>query len=94
MTAEPKHLEYVLATKWSDGDPLDQWAIGFYDRRIDDRFFVLDDKGCQMRANGFRRVKKISGERGRWLLNHEKAIEWSERSLWWWVRRKMKDNEH
>jgi len=29
---EMKHGDYVLATKYRDGDPQDHWAVGFYDR--------------------------------------------------------------
>lgn len=54
---------YVLATKWGDGDPQDEFCIGFFDRyerptSLSGRYFVLDDKGSQFRANGFRRCEK------------------------------------
>lgn len=82
--------DYVLATKWSDGDPRDHWAVGFFDRMLrDDRFIVVDDKGQSFRANGFRRAKKISAERGAWLLAHAKEIDLSGRSVWGWLRRPM-----
>ena len=82
--------DYVLATKWRDGDPQDHWVVGFFDRMLrEDRFIIVDSEGQPFRANGFRRVKKISAERGAWLLGHAKEIETSGRSVWGWLRRPM-----
>lgn len=81
--------DYVIATKWADGDPQDHWYIGLYDREADGRHYVTDGEGNQVRGNGFRRVKKISAERGAWLLANAKQIEQSGKSVWWWVRQKM-----
>ena len=79
--------EYVLATKWSDGDPQDHWCVGFLDRvegveekRI--RYFVVDSDGEQFRANGFRRIARITAEFGKYLIEHSREIELSGRSLW------------
>lgn len=88
--------DYVLATKWGDGDPGDQWAVGFFTGMLPnescDRYMVADADCKQFRGNGFRRVKKISAERGRWLLEHKQDIEYGGRSLWWWVRARMASN--
>jgi hypothetical protein len=81
--------DYVLATKWNDGYPLDHWCIGFFDTMLGDRFMVVDSEGKQFRGNGFRRAKKISARRGKFLLDHKFEIEGSSRSLWFWVRTKM-----
>lgn len=67
--------DYVLATKYSDGDPGDGYAVGFYDRLLDKvggvtRHLVIDGEGKQFRGNGFRRVEPISGAEGRWLIQH------------------------
>lgn len=90
---ELKKGDYVLATKWSDGDPGDQWCVGFYDGTLskvsEDRHMVVDENGKQFRGNGFRRVKKISRERGAFLLKNKEFIEFGTRSLWGWVRVKM-----
>lgn len=89
----PKKGDYVLATKYGDGDPGDEWAVGIFDRMLPkeggDRFMVVDYYGKQFRGNGFRRCKKISEERGAWLLANMADIQASGRSLWWWARRKM-----
>lgn len=79
--------DYVLATKYSDGDPQDQWAIGFFDGLTTPhydppRYNVVDRNGNQFRGNGFRRVRKISPKRGEWMLKHAKQIELSGRSVW------------
>jgi len=86
--------DYVLATKYSDGDPGDHWCVGFYDRVLDnvggvERHMVTDDKGNQFRGNGFRRVAKISAERGAYLLENAKTIDIGSRSVWWWKRTRM-----
>ena len=66
---ELHHGDYVLATKYEDGDPCDQWAVGFYaGMRCVGRHLVVDNDGNQMRVGGFRRCEPITGEMGAWLL--------------------------
>lgn len=68
--------DYVLATKWSDGDPGDHWGVGFYDRTdARGRHYVKDRDGNQIRGNGFRRVGKISPTLGFLLLHAGKSLE-------------------
>lgn len=67
--------EYVLATKWGDGDPGDHWGVGFYDRFENGRHYVVDSAGKQIRGNGFRRVGRITADVGRWLLSAAKSLE-------------------
>lgn len=77
--------DYVLATKFSDGDPLDNWAVGFFSHMTDHskpRYMVIDNTGVQLRPNGFRRAEKIKPELGEWLLSHVYEIENSRRSVW------------
>jgi hypothetical protein len=82
--------DYVLATKWHDGDPHDHWAVGFYDGKVKgNRYLVIDNNGDQFRRIGFRRIKKISANRGNWLVKHTDDIQSGSHSLWWWVRAKM-----
>ncbi len=81
--------DYALATKWHDGDPGDQWCVGFYDREKDGRHWVVGNSREQFRANGFRRVAKISGKRGEFLIRNISEIEMGVRSLWWWKRCQM-----
>jgi len=86
--------DYVLATKYSDGDPHDQWCVGFYHSTLDygegsERYQVIDGEGKQFRGNGFRRIKKISRERGEFILKNTQNIQSGSRSLWWWARAKI-----
>lgn len=83
--------DYVLATKWGDGDPQDQWCVGFYERQLrDDRHLVCRSDGTPFRASGFRRVERISRGRGEWILSNMKSIEQGSRSLWGWKRAVMR----
>jgi hypothetical protein len=81
--------DYVLATKYYDGDPLDHWCVGFYDREENGRHYIVDNDGKQFRGNGFRRAARISHERGFFILRNTEEIEMSCRSLWWWKRCKI-----
>lgn len=76
---------YVVATKYTDGDPGDQFCIGFYDGSYDHygqtRYLVVDGEGKQFRHNGFRRIKRISARRGEWMVKNLAMIETNERPL-------------
>ncbi len=79
--------DYVLATKYSDGDPQDHWCVGYYagitaPHYDPPRFDVVDGEGKQFRGNGFRRVEKITPERGAWMLQYARDIELSGLSVW------------
>lgn len=78
--------DYVLATKWHDGDPQDFWCVGFYSGFRNERHRVVDNDGNYFLGNGFRRVDKISARVGRSLLKHAKFIEQSGFSVWHWRR--------
>jgi hypothetical protein len=71
--------DYVLATKYRDGDPFDGYAVGFFDGMLpkvtEDRFMVVDGEGKQYRWNGFRRCERISHELGSWIVDNRIAIE-------------------
>jgi hypothetical protein len=87
ITETPKPGDYVLATKYSDGDPQDHWAVGFYDRTEGDRHFIKDNAGNQLRANGFRRVGRITPTEGAWLLGKSADVERSGKSVWDFVNK-------
>jgi hypothetical protein len=91
MTALNKG-DYVIATKYGDGDPNDPWCIGFFASVMKERYDVVDHNGQSFRLNGFRRIKKITKERGQWILNHRNEMEQGKHSVWWWVRTKMSDD--
>ena len=57
--------DYVLATKYSDGDPMDQFYVGFVAEVLPNgRHIVTDANGISQRANGFRRAEKITQAEG------------------------------
>ena len=59
--SEPTIGDYVLATKYQDGDPCDH-LMG-YDMKKG-RYIVVDGDGKIFRSNGFRRAEKITMEEG------------------------------
>lgn len=78
MSEELNKGDYVLATKYGDGDPGDQFSIGFYDRFQDGRHYVVDGDGKQFRGNGFRRCERIAREVGEWLVTYASFLEASQ----------------
>ena len=82
--------DYVLATKYSDGDPMDQWCVGFYDGMLGNKYLVVDKEGVSFRPSGFRRVTKISKKRGEFILYHKWNIAMGGRSMYWWARCTMR----
>lgn len=61
--------DYVLATKYHDGDTGDHYCVGFLSKIDGDRFHVVDNSRKSFRANGFRRVERITGLEGYYLVN-------------------------
>jgi hypothetical protein len=89
---ERKHAvevgDYVLATKYSDGDPRDHFCVGFLSRIDGDRCIVVDGYGIVVRPNGFRRAERITREEGDKLV--AMFLEIADRpgpSLWEHLRR-------
>ena len=84
-----KHLElgdYVLATKWSDGDPRDPWFVGFYGGpTFHGKHVVTDTDGKPFyRGGGLRRCERISNYVGHALIAGMKIIEMGSASVWYW----------
>ncbi len=77
---------YVIATKYSDGSFMDQWAIGFYDQEQVNRHFVLNADGQQFRASGFRKVKKITKEEGDFLKDNIPSFPSRKQNIWTLLR--------
>ncbi len=91
MTKELIKGDYVLASKYRDGDPRDHFAVGYFTGMLahtspPDRFNVVDDKGERFRGNGFRRCERISHRVGGLIVDNLSRIEQSGRSVWWWRR--------
>lgn len=87
-----KQGDYVLASKYRDGDPGDQFCVGFYDSAYDHfgstRHLVIDGEGQQFRRNGFRRVARVGRDRGAWIVRNLDYIEEmrDRYSVWHWWR--------
>jgi hypothetical protein len=83
--------DYVVATKYRDGDPGDQFCVGFYNGSFTvigrTRHLVKDSSGQNFRNNGFRRCEPVSHERGSWIVEHIPVIERyrDSYSVWDWV---------
>lgn len=80
--------DYVLATKFFDGDPCDHFFVGFFREMLcGDRYLVEDGNGRLARASGFRRCERISERVGRALVAAMPFIgDRPGRSVWWWRR--------
>ena len=67
--------DYVLATKYSDADPGDNWAVGWLNEMRDEMFFVGNAETHSFRHGGFRACKKIPAYLGEWLLANAAMLE-------------------
>ena len=89
--------DYVLATKYADGDPGDHYCIGYFTELLDygerHRFMVVDGKGKPFRGNGFRCCERITPEEGAWMLSRFSQFKPLEfhgetlvgKSVWDWL---------
>lgn len=82
--------DYVLATKYQDGDANDPWGVGVIEQirlhssakefgLCSERYQIKDDPH---KRNEYRRAKKISKEFGDWICANIKRIENGGRTLW------------
>lgn len=89
MTGETlKKGDYVLATKYDDGDPCDHFCVGFYRdplvKGTNIRHNIVDSDGNLIRGNGFRRAEVITKEEGEALVALMPKIgDKPGKSLWW-----------
>jgi len=74
--------DYVLATKYSDGDPGDHYCTGFYVGSCNHggsaRHLVADSNGALYRYNGFRRIEAIEADEGNWMVSHFSDFKYFE----------------
>ena len=80
--------DYVLASKWSDGDPNDPWAIGFVDKTLpptsSPRYTLKDADGNPMKFGIFGRAERISEASGYILVVARNIVMQSHYSVWYW----------
>ncbi len=81
--------DYVIASKYQDGDPCDGFAVGFVERITDaGRVIVVNDRGEPFRAGGYRRAKCITRDEGRALVELSDVIsDKPGESVWWHLAR-------
>lgn len=69
----PKPNEYVLITKYSDHDPYDPWALGFFSRKGDWKgkttYYIKDENGKESQYPKYKHCFRLSLEEGReWMF--------------------------
>ena len=79
--------DYVIATKFDDGDIHDHWCVGIYDHLMDQydppRHHIVDGCGNPFRNNGFRRCEKIESAVGEKLVEMMPLIDtYSDGCVW------------
>ncbi len=79
--------DYVLATKYHDGDPKDGFAIGYVSNNTNPYRIQVRGSDGQQIGGSYRRYKKISGDFGQWLVKNLAHIEADGRSLWDYVEK-------
>ena len=88
-----KKGEYVVATVWSDGHCADPWYVGYYHSSPMRGLHYIEDGAGNLFHRGFHKVRKITEEQGRWLLENADDIEKSGRSVWWFLKNYEEINE-
>jgi hypothetical protein len=85
--AHPDVGDYVLATKYDEGDPCDHFVVGFvsgYTDHTPPRYMIVDNEGHNQRCNGFRRAERITETEGRMLVEIFPQIgDKIGPSVWW-----------
>ncbi len=72
--------DYVLATKYSDGDPADAWCVGYYIAPTAWNRHLVGDANAGPGPNGYRfsgfeYVALIDEELGNWLVRNAVELE-------------------
>ena len=79
----PKIGDYVLATKYSDGDSRDVWYIGYIHEILDEnRGYILCDEHGVVQNRRFRRCGLIHPAVSEYILYHRNEISSFRIGLW------------
>lgn len=83
--------DYVLATKYSDGDPGDPWAFGRLHEIVNIpglgyKYVILRKDGTPYRYGGFGCCRRVTPEQTAYLQANMDKIEYSGKSMWKWVK--------
>lgn len=74
----PKIDEYVLITKYSDHDPCDPWALGFFSRKDEWKgkttYYVKDANGKESKYPKYKHCFRLTFDEGKmwWYLYGQK----------------------
>jgi len=84
--------DYVLATKYDDGD---HCFVGFVSGYAwNHRYLIADNDGNSQRANGFRRIEKLTEEEGLQLVAMMPFIVNRQGpSVWWYLNKIRRKGE-
>jgi hypothetical protein len=82
----PSIGDYVLATKWQDGNSKDHWHVGYFSKEDQGRYFVNDSNGKCVRPSGFRKCQKIHPAIGAYLIENSDAISSIKLDLWEYIQ--------
>lgn len=96
---QPKKGDYVLATKYSDGDPGDPWAVGFYGGMTGEIVVVRGNDGRPVGLH-YRHVGRITPEIGNWLMANAKLLEDAPSKInlwrmydWGYINERIRESE-
>ena len=90
--------DYVLATKFNDGEIGDHYCVGYLSGMLPrisrDRYDVVDSYGNLFRGNGFRCCIKISESQGKWFVDkmNKDVGSLSGQSIWYHYNELIKEN--
>ena len=91
--------QYVMASKYKDGDPYDGFAVGIFNGMLEKctcekRYMVINNSGENFRRNGFRRCQPITHDEGVYICDNEELIRSaSPKSVWAWLREYRRDKK-
>lgn len=80
--------DYVLASKYRDGDPNDPWFVGFIKQIIRcedyDKYKIADEDGNLLYSSMLARAERIGKANGHQLVRCKKYIKESNKSVYYW----------
>lgn len=82
-----KIRDYVIATKYKDGDSEDYWCVGFIDKIVidsDGKYYYINTDAFD--RGPFLKSKKISGDEGWFFVTNAEKITRSGKSIWRYLR--------
>lgn len=86
MKNDIKIGDYVVATKWRDGDPRYPYSVGYVEFITREGYYLKDHEGRPLNSLAYQRCKKISTTLGKLLHQSVPILEGKKgKSIWYWV---------